>query len=516
MNKQELFSHIAALPMSVVKAAYADLIGGFFNGKTAAAGELAGLIARGDITLDAVMAHAPTTAKPVATSADPSVARMQDQLLQHSGSLTNLANLLDDRKLVEQNLNKGVSSLQHQISALGNDQQLLKTYIEKLDTFAGEGFTEITKRTDILKERINDATQAVLDLSKKQAVVDPAEVASEVRAAVAQAFKPFEQAVVAAGAEAVIGDMVAVSRVDRKPALEVFGVEVKDAKGNQVMVDIYDDTSAPAVDPNFVWSETILKHLLLSQTTGENLWFGGEKGTGKSETVRQFAAKTGRGYCRINFHKYTTSEDYIGAVGLENGKTVFKEGDFLRAFTHPATLILLDEITNADPAALATLNGFLEQNSAVSYGGSVYRRAPDVLVFAADNTLTNGDESGRYSGTRSMNSALADRFSRVIAFKHMTINQEIEAVVLHTGCRKELAALVLKAVHACRAKVETGDIIDAPSIRSVLAFIRSVAVLGVDEAWATSIGNRQPSESATAIEGIKAAYINAADIIKYL
>jgi len=140
----------------------------------------------------------------------------------------------------------------------------------------------------------------------------------------------------------------------------------------------------------------------------------------------------------------------------------------------------------------------------------VRRRAPNVLVFAADNTLTNGDESGRYAGTRQMNSALADRFARVVQFKHLRLVEEIKAVVQHTGCTPVLAKHVLEAVHACRAKVTTGDIIDAPSIRQVMAFIRSVKVLGVDEAWAASIGHRQPSESATAIEAIKATYINAA------
>jgi MoxR-like ATPase len=307
--------------------------------------------------------------------------------------------------------------------------------------------------------------------------------------------------------------MVSVTKTGRDFACAVFGgVNVTDAAGQELLVDLFNDQSAPAVDPCFVWTDGILKHLILSQTTGENLWFGGEKGTGKSETVRQFAAKTGRGYTRINFNKYTTAEDFIGSVGLENGDTVFKVGDFLRAFTTPASLILLDEITNADPAVLAVLNGFLESNSAVNYGGQVWRRAPDVLVFAADNTLTNGDESGRYAGTRTMNSALADRFARLVAFKHMTIDVEIEAVVRHTGCKPALAEHVLKAVHACRAKVESGDIVDAPSIRSVMAFVRSVAVLGVDEAWAASIGHRQPSESATAIASIKAAYIDAAFI----
>lgn len=358
-------------------------------------------------------------------------------------------------------------------------------------------------------EAVDKALRGLAQNVDRMGQIDPKLVTDQVTNAVRDAFKPFEAAVVAAGAQAAVRQMVSVSKIKTAPVSEVFGVDVYDTRGNELMVDVYDNAAAPAIDPCFVWTQGILKHLLLSQTTNENMWCAGEKGTGKSETVRQFAARTGRGYCRINFHKYTTSEDYIGAMGLVNGDTVFTEGDFLQAFTTPATLILLDEITNADPAALATLNGFLEPNSAVSYGGAVRRRAPNVLVFAADNTFTNGDESGRYAGTRQMNSALADRFARVVAFKHLDLADEINAVTRHTGCTEALADHVLRAVHACRAKVTSGDIIDAPSIRQVMAFIRSVAVLGVDEAWAASIGHRQPSESATAIEAIKATYISA-------
>jgi ABC-type sugar transport system ATPase subunit len=88
-----------------------------------------------------------------------------------------------------------------------------------------------------------------------------------------------------------------------------------------------------------------LRYLLLAQNTNANLWFGGEKSTGKSETARNFAGRTGRSFTRINFHKYTTTEDYIGSVGLENGATVFKRGAFLTAFTSPSPVILLDEPT---------------------------------------------------------------------------------------------------------------------------------------------------------------------------
>lgn len=381
--------------------------------------------------------------------------------------------------------------------------------INKVATVA-QSINTVVKQIDDLTVAVRSATVA------SQSNLDEDKINAEVASAIAKAFKPFAQAVKDAKAEAVVASATKATVVDRKPAVDVFGIDVRNAKGDPVIVDIWDAPDAPSIDPNFVWQEGILKHLLLSQNTGENVWFGGQKGTGKSETARQFAARTGRSYTRINFHKYTTADDYAGAVGLENGATVFKKGAFLEAFTSPSTIVLLDEISMADAGELATLNGFLEPNSAVNYGGFVHRRAQGVLVFAADNTMTNGDTSGRYAKTQSMNSALADRFARVVEFKYLSKEQEVHALTLHTGCQKQLAEHVVNAISAARAKVSTGDVIDAPSIRSALAFIRALDVLDVDEAWESTITSRQPEESRTALDAIKAAYINASVLAKYL
>jgi hypothetical protein len=59
-----------------------------------------------------------------------------------------------------------------------------------------------------------------------------------------------------------------------------------------------------------------------------------------------------------------------------------------------------------------------------------------------------------------------------------------------------------------RAKVDTGDVVDAPSIRSVIAFIRALDVSSIDDAWATTVAARQPSESAGALEAIRKATLN--------
>ena len=373
------------------------------------------------------------------------------------------------------------------------------------------------ENTKIISTKVDDLTDQLSKLANaSKSTLDEDKINAEVASAIAKAFKPFAQAVKDAKAESVLASATKATVVDRKSALDVFGIDLCNAKGDPLMVDIWDAPDAPAIDPNFVWNGRILSHLLLSQNTGENAWFGGAKGTGKSETARQFAAYTGRSYTRISFHKYTTADDVIGAVGLENGATVFKKGAFLEAFTSPSTVLLLDEISMADAGELATLNGFLEPNSAVNYGGFVHRRAQGVLVFAADNTMTNGDTSGRYAKTQTMNSALADRFARVIPFTYLSKDQEVEAITRHTGCQKQLAEHVVNAINAARAKVDSGDVIDAPSIRSALAFIRALDVLTVDEAWESTITSRQPEESRTALDAIKAAYINASVLAKYL
>lgn len=360
--------------------------------------------------------------------------------------------------------------------------------------------------------RMDAGLGSLSDAIKARPEIDPDMVRGEVTRAVADAFGPFKSAVEKAGAQTVVADLSAVQST-LQPAAQVFGVEVLDMTGAPMQVEVWNHPEAPAVDPDFIWTEGILRHLLLAQETGENLWFGGDKGTGKSETARQFAARTGRAFKRINFHKFTAAEEYIGAVGLKDGATVFEKKDFLLAYSTPSSVILLDEITNADPGELAPLNGFLEPRACVAFGGQTHTRAPGVLVFAADNTFGSGDDSGRYAGTRTQNSALVDRFARVIPFKFLPAEQEIKALGLHTGCSRAVASHVHAAIVIARSKVETAEITDAPSIRSAMAFIRALRVLPAEEAWETAVVARQPSESHATLRGIFAAAIDTQFLI---
>jgi MoxR-like ATPase len=387
-----------------------------------------------------------------------------------------------------------------------------------LDTLLGNRIATVQRAS----ERAGDAaaaakaaaTQAVADAALVK--VDPAAVSQAVAQAVANAFKPFHDRVTETSTQVAVGAMVQATVVGRFPCLQIFGVDLLDRAGQPVMVDIWDHADAPTVDPCFIWSEPILAHLLLSQDSGEPIWLGGEKGTGKTQTAQQWAARTGRGFTRINFSKYTSPDDYLGATGLENGATGFQPQAFLRAYSCPSSVILLDEITNADQGNLAPLNGLLEPGAAVTIGGTVWRMAPGVMVMAADNTLTAGDDSGRYAGTRPMNPALADRFSRVVPFKYLPLEQEVEAVVRHTACNPALARHILAAVTLCRAGVDAGDVVDAPSIRSVVAYIRALRLLSPADAWLSTIASRQPIEGQAALEAIRIASLDETLILKLI
>lgn len=468
-NASQSLIQIARLPLPVVAGAYNSLHPAPQAGitKTDASRWLAEQMDAGMITLDNIMSATPSVFK-AAPTIDPAIGAKVDAASKVASDAQ------ADALAALNRLNDLENTIGTMVKTISRTDQRVGTLADKIDSIK----------------------------------IDDRSIKVAVDSVIGDHFSRWSKRIEDAGLQQVVADQTVAHRMVSKTCVEVFGVDVFDIKGQPLMVDLWNHPDAPAVDPDFIWTEGILRHLLLSDRTGENLWFGGEKGTGKSETARQFAARTGRAFKRINFHKHTTVEEYVGAVGIEDGKTVFQPKDFLLAYATPSTVILLDEVTNADPGELATLNGFLEPNACVSFGGLTHTRAEGVLIFVADNTFGNGDDSGRHAGTRMQNSALVDRFSRVIAFDYLPRIYEIEAIAKRSGCTNAIAEAIHGAISTARHKVKSADIVDAPSIRSAIAFARAIQVLPLDEAWATTVVARQPVESHAVLRGIFEACIN--------
>lgn len=501
-------NQLMALPLGTIDTAYRNAGGVSNASKLQKAQYLAERIAAGRINFDWVRAQGITgpLVAPVPASPAPAVRPAPVPVPYDDNPLRReIAQQLND---VSDRIGSTDRALR---DAFANDLKGVETQINSLRAgwavLLDDATSKVAKELKVIRQ----------DIAARPAA-DPASIAAEVRAGIEDALVPFRAALAEGGeevAEKIEAALGVPTIIGRSTAAQVFGIDVRDSKGNPLEFDIWNDAEAPAVDPVFIWTESIIRNLWLAQQ-GANLWFGGEKGTGKSETAKQFAARTGRSITRINFHGYSSQDDYIGAVGVDNGSTGFQPGPFLRAFTRPGTVILLDEPTNAKPAHLAPLNALLEPGGSPTIGGSVWRRGEGVTVFAADNSLGGGDTTGRYPGLNQANSSLIDRFGYLVHFQFLPEAQEVEAVVRHTGCTEKLAQHVVAALNVARGKVSTGEIIDPPSIRSVISFIRGLAVLSVRDSWNLAIAARQPAESALGLEGVYTACINEQFILGQL
>src|SRR4029079_881388 len=83
-------------------------------------------------------------------------------------------------------------------------------------------------------------------------------------------------------------------------------------------VPVFAHPDAEKPDANYRFNiGTLLPALIaMAVTPAVRCWFGGPRGTGKTEFARQIAARTGRALYRVNFNRFTEASEIIGDMGL--------------------------------------------------------------------------------------------------------------------------------------------------------------------------------------------------------
>lgn len=374
-----------------------------------------------------------------------------------------------------------------------------------------DNIVDVNKR---LESAVNQIGRDIQSVSRAPVIDADTAVAD----AVDKAFGKFRSLVENNQAEQIVADAVAIRVVDRKSALDVFGVDIRDAAGEPVLVNVFNHPEAPAVDDSYIWPEDALRYALLAQTESvnpspvipPNLWLAGDRGTGKTQFATQFAARTGCQLVRINFDRHIERLDFIGGKGLVNGETVFQKAAFLLGYVQTATVILLDEIGFASAGNIANLQALLEPNAEVAFDGFKFRRASGVVVFAADNTTGNRDDTGRFKGVQEQNSALLDRFPFTVTFDFLPPIIESGLIQKRTGASPQLADNIVRVLSVARQQTQTGEIIDAPSLRQAFALAAAInSGIPPEKAWVSAISNKSPSESRTALDAIALSFFQS-------
>lgn len=235
------------------------------------------------------------------------------------------------------------------------------------------------------------------------------------------------------------------------------------------MASIHRDAIRTKPD-RLVMSESNWKYLIRTIERGKNLMIVGAKGTGKTQAVYHAAEATGRKLFKFNLGATQDARSsLIGNTHFDKqiGTYVVKS-EFVHAIETPNAVILLDELSRANPEAWNIMMSVIDP-------GQRYLRmdeSPDTpIVKVADGVafVATANIGPEYTATRVMDMALVDRFS-ILEMERLTESET--AGLLNTLYPKNgYANIALAALYGAilnESTIDNGKVTEALSMRVII------------------------------------------------
>ena len=175
---------------------------------------------------------------------------------------------------------------------------------------------------------------------------------------------------------------------------------------------------------DFIISDLKWKYLTRCINKGKNLMFVGPAGTGKTQIVFKAAKRLDK---QIFYFNLGSTQDVrsalIGNTYFKDG-TYFEESAFVTAIKTPNSVILLDEISRANPEAWNILMPVLDVNIR-KLRLDEKENSPVVDVASGVSFISTANIGFEYTAARMLDRALVDRFS-VIEMDILNKEQEMK------------------------------------------------------------------------------------------
>lgn len=260
----------------------------------------------------------------------------------------------------------------------------------------------------------------------------------------------------------------------------------------------------PRPDARYIWPHPQTAAALVAIANGDNVFFGGPAGTGKTQWAYQLAAALHRPISVISCDSGTDAATLTGmTVPAKDGGTRWQDGQLTRAIRTPGCVVLIDEPSVARPGALFVMQNMLE-NRVLTHAETGLRIpvAPGVIFLAADNTLGEGGGAREgYTDTARLNRAFMDRFSVRLRFDFMAPDQEADALCSYVPtCPRALAVLLVSGATTTRALAQAESLSRPIGFRRLKAWAKQL-VGGTDPEYAFEIAvlNASPVEDHEAL-----------------
>ena len=179
---------------------------------------------------------------------------------------------------------------------------------------------------------------------------------------------------------------------------------------------------------DFIISDLKWKYLVRCINRGKNLMFVGPAGTGKTQVVFKAAEMLDR---KIFYFNLGSTQDVrsaiIGNTYFKDG-TYFEESAFVTALKTPNTIILLDEISRANPEAWNILMPVLDANIR-KLRLDEKENSPVIDVADGVSFISTANIGFEYTSARMLDRALVDRFS-IVEMDTLDKEQEMKLLAM--------------------------------------------------------------------------------------
>jgi nitric oxide reductase NorQ protein len=235
-------------------------------------------------------------------------------------------------------------------------------------------------------------------------------------------------------------------------------------------------SQAPRVDHDYVWDPKVLAKLAACDSQGLYPWIYGPAGTGKTESIEQYAARLRRPFFRLALNRNSEPVDIVGQmVPSKGGDMRWADGMLLRAIRVPYAIVLIDEPSLLRPGSLAAFQTILDtRRLQVQATGEEIEVAQGVFVVAADNTAGAGDPTERYIDTAPMNAAFMSRFALKIPYDYLPAKQEAAMLSRRSGLPVSATTIMVDYAGLTRAKATAGELTMAVGTRELISWARAV------------------------------------------
>lgn len=266
-------------------------------------------------------------------------------------------------------------------------------------------------------------------------------------------------------------DRAELERVAREVAREVVEDIVYPTR---TVVLRADDTAKPIEGG----THRQLGDVITSVLAGEHVMMVGPAGTGKSTIASQTADALGLEYYSISLSPQTPASQIVGYMQAQGE---YVETLFRRAYEHGG-LFHFDEIDNAHPSVLATINAALA-NGSMAFPDGMVKRHDDFRVVASANTYGRGANRS-YVGRQAIDAATLDRFT----IETIEIDEALEtALCMSSGLESVQVDRVLKYVRGLRENTERHGLNVILSPRATMGMCR---LLRAGRSWESAVESR--------------------------